>query len=199
MDFLLKSPNTAGYIEAIQIDGYTGLSDHRSFSFTIAKNKIENGPRYWRFNNQLLENPELLFGMTHRIRRTIRDNTKEKLSHNMTDQQISQSPSTLSPQLLMDMILCDARAYSIKFTATRKKFDNTSKLEKDLELEDAVRLLELDTGQDQKTTNKLMVRVNTLKDTIQAPNDYDEQEAARKYMAKRNLEAETPPKTFVTK
>ena len=71
LDFLLTGPKTAGYIEAIRIDGQTGLSDHRSFSCTIAKNKIENGPGYWRFNNQLLENPEMLFEMTHRIRRTI--------------------------------------------------------------------------------------------------------------------------------
>ena len=56
LDFLLTSPNTAGYIEAIRIDGYTGLSDHRSFSFTIAKNKIKNGPGFWPFNNQTKKN-----------------------------------------------------------------------------------------------------------------------------------------------
>ena len=128
LDFLLTGPNTSGYIEAIRIDGMTGLSDHRSFSFTIAKNKIENGPGYWRFNNHLLENPEFQCGMTHRIRHTIRNYAREKLPLDWTDQQISQAPSTLEPPLLMDMILCDARAYSIKFIATRKRFDNAEKL-----------------------------------------------------------------------
>ena len=79
--------------------------------------------------------PEL-FGMTHRLRWTIRDYAKEKLSHDMTDQQITQAPSSLTPQLLMDMVLCDARAYSIKFTATRKKFDNADKIERQQELDD---------------------------------------------------------------
>ena len=110
LDFLLVGPKTVGYIEAIRIDGHNGLSDHRSFSCTIAKNKIENGPGYWRFNNQLLENPEMLFGMTHRIRRTIRNYATEKLPNDITDQKLTESPSSLSPVLLMDMVLCDARA-----------------------------------------------------------------------------------------
>ena len=69
----------------------------------------------------LLENPEMQFGMTQCIRRTIHKYTKETLPHDITDQELSLAQSTLSPQLLMDMILCDARSYAIKFVATRKK------------------------------------------------------------------------------
>ena len=83
------------------------------------------------------------------------------------------------------MILCDARGYSIKFAATRKRNDSKTKQEKAQQLEDAVTLLELDNGPDPDTTNRLMDDVNTLRDTIQAQNDYEEQEAARKYMAKK--------------
>ena len=68
------------------------------------------------------------------------------------------------------------------------------KQQKNHQLEDAVTLLEMDDGHDKETTDKLTDRVNTLKDTIQAQQDYEEQEAARQYMAKRNLEAETPTK-----
>ena len=46
-------------------------------------------------------------------------------------------------------------------------------------LEDAVRLLELDRGQDKNHTNELMDNINTLKDTIQARNDYEEEKAIR--------------------
>ena len=109
---------TTGNIESIRIDGQNGLSDHRSVSCTIAKNKIDNGPGYWRFNNHLLEIPEMLFRMTHRIRWTIRNYATEKLPHDATDQQLTEAPSSLPPQLLMDMVLCDARAYAIKFVAT---------------------------------------------------------------------------------
>ncbi len=62
------------------------------------------------------------------------------------------------------------------------------KKEKQNRLEDAVRLLELDKGQDTDHTNELMDNINTLKDTIPARNDYEEEEKARKYMAQRNLE-----------
>ena len=41
-----------------------------------------------------------------------------------------------------------------------------------------------------------MDNINTLKNTIQARNDYEEEEKARKYMAQKNLEAETPTKAF---
>ena len=44
LDFLLVGPKTSGYIEAIRIDRYNRLSDHRPFSCTIANDKIENGP-----------------------------------------------------------------------------------------------------------------------------------------------------------
>ena len=78
------------------------------------------------------------------------------------------------------MVLLDARAYSIKFVATRKKVENEEKQEIQHRLEDAVRLLELDKGQDINHTNELMDNINTLKDTIQARNDYEEEEKARK-------------------
>ena len=63
-------------------------------------------------------------------------------------------------------------------------------------LDDAIVLLELDDLQDNDHTNELFDNINTLKNTIQARNDYEEEEKARKYMAKRNLEAETPTKNF---
>ena len=67
LDFILTSPQTTGYIESIRIDSQSSLSDHTPLSCTIVKNKIENGPGYWRYNNNLLEDPEMLFGMTHRL------------------------------------------------------------------------------------------------------------------------------------
>ena len=94
------------------------------------------------------------------------------------------------------MVLVDARAYSIKFVATRQKVENEQKQELNNRLEDAVRLLELDKGQNKDHTNELMDNVNTLKNTIQARNEFEEEEKARKYMAQKNLEAETPTKAL---
>ena len=96
----------------------------------------------------------------------------------------------------MDMVLLDARAHTIKFVATRGKNEIAEKQEIQQRLEDAARLLELDTGQDPTYTNKLFDKINTLQHTIQERNDYEEEDKARKYMAQRNLEAETPTKNF---
>ena len=63
-------------------------------------------------------------------------------------------------------------------------------------LDDAIRLLELDDGHNDDHTNELFDNVNTLKNIIQARNDYEEEEKDRKYMAKLNLEAETPTKNI---
>merc|ERR1712082_41936 len=198
LDFFLTNPQTAGYIQAVRIGTLTSLSDHRPISCTIVKNKAEAGPGYWRYDNKLLENPEMIFGMTHRIRQTIRNNLKDELPNDATDIQLSQAESILSPPQLMDMILLDARTYSIKFVATRKKVEKEEKQKLNDKLEDAVRLLELDKGESQQHTNELMDNVNTLKNTIHARNEYEDEERARKFMAKKNLEAETPTKAFCT-
>ena len=60
--------------------------------------------------------------------------------------------------------------------------ENEEKQEIQNGLEDAVILLELDNGQDINHTNELMDNINTLKDTIQARNDYEEKEKARKFL-----------------
>ena len=55
-------------------------------------------------------------------------------------------------------------------------------MERGQRLADAVTLLEQDDGTDKNTTDTLTDNVNTLKTTIQAQQDYEDQEAARKYM-----------------
>ena len=44
--------------------------------------------------------------------------------------------------------------------------------------------------------NFLFFFLSPSEHTIQARNDYEEEEKTLKYMAKRNLEADTPTKTF---
>ena len=72
------------------------------------------------------------------------------------------------------MVLLDARSYTIKYIATRKKNEIAEKQETQQIIDDTKRLHELDTGQDQATTNELLDKINTLKDIIQARNDYEE-------------------------
>ena len=73
------------------------------------------------------------------------------------------------------MVLLDARAYTIKFVAIRKKNDQADKLDMQNCLDDAIRLLELDDRHNDDHTNELFDNVNTLKNTIQARNDYEEE------------------------
>ena len=112
----------------------------------------------------------MLFGMTHRLRQTFKNHLAHDLPHDATDQQLSEAKSHLTPQQLMDMVLLDARAYTIKYVATRKKHDQAEKLEMQNRLDDAIRLLELYEELDNNHTNELFDNVNSLKHTIKARN-----------------------------
>ena len=54
------------------------------------------------------------------------------------------------------MMLLDVRAYTIKYTATRRREENDIKQQKQDQLNDTVRLLELDDGQNKEYTDDLM-------------------------------------------
>ena len=111
------------------------------------------------------------------------------------DPQPSQdTPQKLKPQHLMDMILFDARVYTIKYTATRKQEENNKKQETQDQLNDTVILLELDDRENKDYSDELTDRIIILKNNIQIKMGNDEIEKTRKYMAKRSLEAETPTK-----
>ena len=198
--FLLTSQKkTMGYIESIRIENQTSLSDHRIISFTIAKNKIENGSGYWRFKNDLVNQAEFTFGMSNRIIKTIKDNPMKKKPQEDTEkdpQQPQKTPQKLKPQHLMDMILLDAKAYTIKYTAMRKREENDKKQKKQDQINDTVRLLELEDGANKDYTDELTDRITTLKNNIQIKMDDDKIEKTREYMAKRNLEAKTPTKSY---
>ena len=82
----------------------------------------------------------------------------------------------------MDMILLDVRAYTytIKYTATRRREENDIKKLTQDQLNDTVRLLELDDGHKKEYTYDLMVRIKILKDNIQLKMDNEEAEKTRK-------------------
>ena len=111
-------------------------------------------------------------------------------------QQTQANSDKLKPQQLMDMILLEARAYTIKYTAARKREERDIKQKTQDQINDTVRLLELDDGHSKEYTDNLTERITILKENIQLKLDNDEIEKTRKYMAKRNLKAETPTKTF---
>ena len=63
----------------------------------------------------------------------------------------------------MDMILLDARSYSIIFKAIRKKEENDEKKKIHDQLNDTVRLLEIDDGENKQYTDDLTEQINILK------------------------------------
>ena len=83
----------------------------------------------------------------------------------------------------MDMILLDAWAYTIKYKAARKREVNDEKQKTQDQLNDTVRLLELDDGVNKEYTDKLTDRITTLKNNIQIKMDHDEKESTHRYMA----------------
>ena len=97
--------------------------------------------------------------MSNRILKTIRDNpTIENPPQNNTIP-LPHDLNKLKPQQLMDMILLDARAYTIKYTATRRREENNIKKLAQDQLNDTVRLLELDDGHNKEYTDNLTYRI----------------------------------------
>ena len=78
------------------------------------------------------------------------------------------------------MILLDARSYSIIFKAIRKKEENDEKKKIHDQLNDTVRLLEIDDGKNKQYTDDLTERINILKNNIQLKVDSEEMERTRK-------------------
>ena len=133
------------------------------------------------------------------ILKTIKDNPMRENPQENNDPQYSQDPNKLKPQQLMDMILMDARAYTIKYTSTRRREENDIKKLTQEQLNDTVRLLELGDGHNKEYTDDLTERIKILKENIQLKMDNEETEKTHKYMAKCNLEAKTPLNNFAIK
>ena len=126
----------------------------------------------------------------------MKDNLEDDPNTDLTPKQPSESLPKLKPQNLMDMILLDARAYTIKYKAAMKREENDAKQKNQNQLNHTVRLLEIDNGINKEYTDELTDKINTLKNNIQIKRDNDEMESTCKHMAKCNLEAETPTKSF---
>ena len=71
------------------------------------------------------------------------------------------------------MILLDARTYTIKYKASRKREENEEKQKNQNQLNDTVRLLEVDDGFNKQYTDELTDRISTIKNNIQIKMDND--------------------------
>ena len=80
----------------------------------------------------------------------MKDKLEDDPNTDLIPQQPQESPPKLKPQHLMDMILLDDRAYTIKYKAARKREEN---YEKKYQLNDTVSLLEIDDGVNKEYTN----------------------------------------------
>ena len=73
----------------------------------------------------------------------------------------------------MDMILLDARAYTIKYKAARKREEKEEKHKTQNQLNDTLRLLEVYDGLNKQYTDELTDRISTIKNNIQIKMDND--------------------------
>ena len=126
---------------------------------------------------------------------------KENPPENPQDdpQQTQDTSDKLKPQQLMDMILLDARAYTIKYTAARKREERDIKQKTQDQLNDTVRLLELDDGQNKEYTDNLTEQITTLKDNIQMKMVVMKLRKLVNIWPNATLKQKHPLKLFVTK
>ena len=136
-----------------------------------------------------LANPEYVFGCNNVIEKQILQYSEHKnpmVSPELLDQVLASHSVLISHTLLHDVILLEARAYSLKYAANMKR----KMLKRTEELNN---LIEQKINSD-ATEDIDMVEV--LKQEVQDIEDKRDMAAARKYFTKMQLEGEKPTKFF---
>ena len=189
LDYFLLNESSTHLVKRVGIGKVCTLSDHRPIFLHITLSKTQRGRGFWRFNNVLLTDPTFIFGCNNVIKKTIISYSEYKhctATEYPPDQEIPSIPSEISSTLLHDVILMECRAYTMKFQAEKKKeMIRKSRMIND-RIEDLINSDDLDD----------MRKVNLLKEEAQELEDERQENTARKYFAKLQLEGEKPTKFF---
>ena len=141
--------------------------------------------------NKLLTNFDFIKGCNDVIRNTLIQYSaqlrEQQMTQDLSCEQFGSAKYDISYILLHDVLLMEARSFVMKYEAAKNRKSNCRKLE----IED-----EIDRIQNSQV-DKDTVRVETLKNELQKLEDTREEENARRYFAKNNLEGERPTKFFL--
>ena len=167
----------------------TILSDHRPIYLHISLSKFQKGRGFWRLNGDFLTEPEYVFGCNNVNERVIFQYSERQSlddSPELPDQEPASRSLLISHILLLDVLLLEVRAYSLKYAANLKK----KMLNKTEELNDLIKKKANSNEQDD------IEMVEVLKQEVQEIEDKRDMGIAMKHFAKVQLEGEKPLRFF---
>ena len=187
LDYFLITQTTVRYVTDAQIGRASTLSNHRHVFLTISPSTIPTGQGFWKFDNKLLKDADVITGVSQEIKTVMKryssqlQNTKDP-----KDDNFAQSSWDISNTLLHDTILLEACSYSMKYKAYKAR-----------EREMTIRNLrqQIDEVQDSKAEDDIQ-RLQLLTKAVQDLEDSDELESVTQMLAKYNLEGERPTRLF---
>ena len=189
LDYFLLNESITHLVKKTGIGKVSTLSDHKPIFLHITLSKTQKGRGFWRFNNDLLSDPKFIFGCNNVIKKPIISYSEYKHCRATAyppDHEIPSIPSEISYTLLHDVILMECRAYTLKYQSEKRK----ETIKKGKRINDEIEeLINSDDPDD-------MRKVNLLKEEAQELEDEQQENSARKYFAKLQLEGEKPMKFF---
>ena len=124
MDYFLLNKNATDLVKKVGIGKVCTLSDHRPIFLHFSLNKVQKGGGFWRFNNDLLNDPEFIFGCNYEIKKTIISYSELKhcrVADYPPDQEFPLISPVISSALLHDVILMNCRTYTMNYQAKKKR------------------------------------------------------------------------------
>ena len=187
LDYFLISKNTAEIVVDKSIDRACMLSDHRTIHLHLSSSPLTRGRGFWRLNNDLLKNTDFIAVFNKTIADTMKSSSKDlKDIETPTAEQCSNATFNINSTLLHDVILMEARAFALKFTARKRKEEN---LMKDI-LKHKIEKIQDTVDQDDAEKQK------DLKRCLDDLEKREEEASALKTMAKYNLEVKSQLVSF---
>ena len=118
-DYFLINDNATDMVKKVGIGKVCSLSDQRPIYLHISLSKVQKGRGFWRLNDDLLIDPQFIFGCNQVIRKTILSYSALYKTCNITDYPPDHEILLATPEipyiLLHDMILMKIRMYAMKY------------------------------------------------------------------------------------
>ena len=181
MDLNLKGTKTSATLTLTPSEAYPQLPPN-----PLPISMVQKGRGFWRLNGVLLNYPCYVFGCNNILKKTKMSYSEQLIKSNSflqpSDKELASVSPMISHSLLHDIILLEAKSYSMKFSA-KLKTEALSKTEEINEL--------IVNKTDYEDLNDIKI-VKKLKEEFQEMEDEQDTTAAGNYLAKMQLEGKKP-------
>ena len=122
LDFFLVSRNSLHMVTGVSIGRACALSNHRPIHLHLVPSPVQKGRGFWRFNNDLLKDKDFIVGCNKVIADTMETySAKLNKIESPTLEQYTDAEFDINYTLLHNVIMMEARSYTMKFVAKKRK------------------------------------------------------------------------------